>query len=243
MALARHVAAKRDKDGCAEGVFVSTKQRGNHDVTRGAQAAIGAKTNASAETIVDQDLLRFREAEFPWVAGVLNARKRRGARAACVSCDDDVICVGLCNTRGDGSDAATGDEFDAYGSARVGALQIPDELREIFNRIDVVVRRRRDELHPRLRVAEACDQLSYLVARKLAALAWLGALRDFDFEFFGVREILGRNTEACAGYLVNLVVEQGWCTVHGSVDSGVFATLASIGTRGEHVHGFGDGLV
>src|SRR6516225_4270321 len=89
MALARHVAAKRDKHGCAEGVFVSTKQRGNHDVTRGAQAAIGAKTNSSAETIVDQDLLRFREAEFPWVAGVLNARKRRGARATCVSRDDD----------------------------------------------------------------------------------------------------------------------------------------------------------
>ena len=143
-----------------------------------------------------------------------------GAGAASMTGNDDVVGVGLGDARGDGADAATGDELDADGGARVGALEIPDELREIFDGVDVVVRRRGDELHARLRVTQAGDEFRDLVAGKLSAFAGLGALRDFDFEFFGVSEVLGGDAEACAGNLLDLVVEQRRRAVDGSVDGG-----------------------
>ena len=72
----------------------------------------------------------------------------------------------------------------ALGLAR---FEILDELREIFDGIDVVVRGRRYELHAGLRMAQACNQFRDLVAGKLATFAGLGALGDLDFEFLGVR--------------------------------------------------------
>ena len=98
-------------------------------------------------------------------------------------------------------------------------------------------------MHARLRVTQAGDEFRDLVAGKLAAFAGLGALGDFDFEFFSVGQILGRNAEARAGHLLDLVVEQRGCTVDGSVDGGIFAAFPGVGTRTQHVHGFGDGLV
>ena len=90
----------------------------------------------------------------------------------------------------------------------IDALQVVDELREIFDGVDVVVRRRADEQDAGLRVAQTGDQAGDLVAGKLAALAGLGALRDFDLDLFGVGEVLGGDAEAAGGDLLDLVVEQ-----------------------------------
>jgi hypothetical protein len=98
-------------------------------------------------------------------------------------------------------------------------------------------------LHARLRVPQAGDEFRDLVPGKLTAFSGFGALRDFDFEFFSVSEVLGGNAEACAGYLLDLVVEQRGRTVDGGVDSRIFAAFTSVRTRTQHIHGFGDGLV
>ena len=115
VALARHVAAERDQDRGAESEFVGAEQCGDHDVARRAQAAVGAQTNAAAQSVVNENLLRFGEAEFPGVSGVLDAGERRCAGAAGVAGDDDVVGVGLGDARGDGADAAAGNELDADG--------------------------------------------------------------------------------------------------------------------------------
>ena len=44
-----------------------------------------------------------------------------------------------------------------------------------------------------------------LLRGKLAAFAGLGALRHFDFEFFGADEIFGSDAEAAGGDLLDLV--------------------------------------
>ena len=84
-------------------------------------------------------------------------------------------------------DAAFGDEFDADPRVRVGVFEVKDQLRQVFNRINVVVRRRRNQRHARRRVAGAGDDLIDLVAGKLAAFAGLGSLRDLDLELVGIR--------------------------------------------------------
>ena len=48
---------------------------------------------------------------------------------------------------------ASATSFTLMRALRIDVLQIEDELREIFDRVDVVVRRRRDQRHARRRVA------------------------------------------------------------------------------------------
>ena len=99
---------------------------------------------------------------------------------------------------------------------RVDVLQIEDELREIFDRVDVVVRRRRDERHARRRVAHARDDRVDLVPGELPAFAGLGALRHLDLQLVGVDEVVRGDAEArrgdlldrrCAGVAVGVAYE------------------------------------
>ena len=77
---------------------------------------------------------------------------------------------------------------------------------------------------------QARDKLSDFVAGKLATFTRLGALRDFDFQFFSVGEILGCDAESRAGNLLDLVVEQRRNTVDGRVNGGIFAAFSGVGS-------------
>jgi len=52
----------------------------------------------------------------------------------------DVVGVGLGDAGRDGADADLGDELDADPRRRVRAAQVEDQLLEVLDRIDVVVR-------------------------------------------------------------------------------------------------------
>src|SRR5680860_549758 len=123
------------------------------------------------------------------------------------------VSVKLVSEVGDGPDADLGDELDRDARVRVGAAEVVDQLLEVLDRVDVVVRRRRDQRHARRRVAQAGDVGVDLVARKLSALARLGALGDLDLDLVGVDEVLDRHPEATGGDLLDgrapLVVEAG----------------------------------
>ena len=48
---------------------------------------------------------------------------------------------------GNRADTHLGDQLDRDVGFLIGVFQVENELREILNRIDVMVRRRRDEAH------------------------------------------------------------------------------------------------
>ena len=52
------------------------------------------------------------------------------------------IGLGLGHTGGNGADAGRGDQLDTDFCVRVDLFQVINQLRQIFNRIDVVMRRR-----------------------------------------------------------------------------------------------------
>ena len=93
----------------------------------------------------DERLLRLREPEFPRKTRGFDPGPPRRASAAVVSGDEDVVGFALDNARGDRPDAVLGDELDADARGRVRVLRVVDQLREIFDGVDVVMRRRRDE--------------------------------------------------------------------------------------------------
>ena len=72
--------------------------------------------------------------------------------------------------------------FTAMRACGVDVLQVVDELGQIFDGVDVVVRRRRDEAHAGDGVPRLGDDFIDLVAGQLAAFAGLGALRHLDLQ-------------------------------------------------------------
>src|SRR5205085_12640709 len=87
--------------------------------------------------------------------------------------------------------------------ARVRTPEVEDQLLQVLDRVDVVMRRRRDEPHAGRRVADLRDVLVDLVAGQLAAFARLRALRHLDLELVGVDQVVGRDPEAAGGDLLD----------------------------------------
>ena len=179
------------------------EQRADDDVEAGAQPAVDLQADAAAQVVADEHLLGLGEAELPGHAGVPDRRRGGGAGAAVHAGDHDVVGAGLGDAGGDRADARERDELDADLGRRVGAAQVVDQLREVLDRVDVVVRGRRDQADARRRVAQARDLDVDLVAGQLAALARLGALRDLDLQHVGVDQVGRRDAEARGGDLLD----------------------------------------
>jgi hypothetical protein len=88
------------------------------------------------------------------------------------------------------------DELHRHVRRRVHVLQVEDQLGQILDRVDVVVRRRRDQADAGRRIADLGDLGVDLVAGQLAALAGLGALSDLDLHHVGIDEIFRRDAES-----------------------------------------------
>ena len=88
----------------------------------------------------------------------------------------------------------------------VRVFQIVDELGKVFNRIDVVVRRRRNQFYPRRRVTHRGDPRVDFSAGQLTALTGLGTLRHFNLKFLCIYQIVARDPESTGGDLLNRAV-------------------------------------
>ena len=156
-------APERDEHRGAEAELLRAQHRADDDVAAGAQLAVHLQLHASAQAVLHERLLRLGEAELPREAGVLDRGERRGAGAAVEAGDEDHVRMRLGDAGGDGAYSGLGDELDADARVGVGAAEIVDELREILDGVDVVVRRRRDERGAGLGVAELRDEGVHLV--------------------------------------------------------------------------------
>ena len=170
--------------------------------------------------------------------GVLERRERRGARAAVVARDEHDVGVRLGHARCDRADPDLGDELDVDARRRVGVLEVVDQLGEVLDRVDVVVRRRRDEADAGRRVTRLGHPRVDLVTGQLPALAGLGALGHLDLDVVGVGEVEARHAEASGRDLLDRRAALG---VEQAVD--VLAALAGVGATAEVVHRDREGLV
>ncbi len=242
VALAHHDAAHGDERRGGEAEFFGAEKGGDDDVAAGLELAVGLDLDAAAEIVEQEDLLRFGEAEFPGKAGVLDGAERRCAGAAVVAGDEDDVGVRLGDAGGDGAYADFRDELDGDARFGIDVLEVVDQLGEIFDGVDVVVRRRRDESDAGDGVPRSGDDFVDLVAGKLAAFAGLCALRHLDLQFVGVDEVVGGDAEAAAGDLFDSAAA-GVAVGVGREAGFVFAALAGVGHAAEAVHGDGECFV
>ena len=203
LAGAHHDAAFHDQGCGGEAEFLGTKQGGDDHVTTGLELAVALDDDAGAQAVQDQRLLGFGQADLPRGAGVLDGVERGCTRTAVVAGDKHHVGMALGHTCSDGADAELGNELDVDTCLRVGHLRIVDQLLQILDGVDVVVRRRRDESHARHRAAQPCDVVADLVAGQLPALARLGALRHLDLDLVGRGQVFGGDAEAPGCHLLD----------------------------------------
>ena len=237
VAHAEHVAADGQERSCAEAEDFRAEQGGDGDVPAGEHLAVDFDLYAVAQLVEEQGLLHFGQADFPGQAGVAQAGPRRRARAAVVAADDDVVGLGLDDAGRDGADAGSRRELDADAGFGIDVFKVEDELSQVFDGVDVVVGRRRNEGDARRGVTRLGDIRVDLAARQVAAFARLCALGAFDLQLVGVDEVVARHAEAGRGDLLDFVVR--FCAEPGCV----FAAFAGVAHAAEAVHGRGDAFV
>ncbi len=238
VADAHHDAAGDDERRGRETELLGAEQRGDDHVAAGLELAVGLDDDPVAQPIEQQGLLGLGEAELPGAARVLERGERGGARSAVVAGDQDDVRVGLGDTRGDRAHADLGDQLHVDAGDRVGVLEVVDQLSQVLDGVDVVVRRRGDQADARGGVPGLGDPRVHLVAGQLAALAGLGALRHLDLDVVRVDQVLRGHAEAAGGDLLD-----GRAPRRVVQAVRVLAALTGVGLGAQLVHSDGEGLV
>merc|ERR1719486_1593464 len=127
---------------------------------------------------------------------MLDGANSSSTGAAVVARDLDHVRAGLRDATGHGANTDNTDELDGDASLGVDGLEVEDQLREILDGVDVVMGRRRDESHALRSRTDRGDVRIDLLARQLAALAGLGALRDLDLDLSRSRQVRRRHAES-----------------------------------------------
>ena len=147
-----------------------------------------------------------------------------------------MIGVGLRDPRRHRADPHFGDQLDADPGLGIGVLEVVDQLRQVLDRVDVVVWRRRNQADPGGRMAHPGDGLVDLVAGQLTALAGLGALRHLDLQSVRIGQVFGGDAEAARGHLLDRRA-LGIAVLHGAVPFRLLAALAGVRLAAYPVHG------
>ena len=149
-----------------------------------------------------------------------------------------MVGAALGDARRHGADAHFRHQLDRDAGGAVDAFQVADQLRQVFDGIDVVVRRRRDQSDARRGMAHLGDILVDLVAGQLAAFAGLGALGHLDLDVVGNDQIYGGDTEAARRDLLGVRAHRV-AIGHGHETIRFLAAFAGVGTAADAVHGDG----
>ena len=242
MADAHHDAAGDYERRCGEAELLRPEQRSDHDVATRLDLAVDLDDDPVSQAVAQQRLLGLGEADLPRDPGVLKRGERGGAGPAVVPGDEDDVSVRLRHARRDSADADLGHELHVDAGSGIGVLQVVDELRDVLDRVDVVVRRRGDQADSRGGMPGLRNPRVDLLARELASFAGLCSLGDLDLEVVGVYEVLARHPEASGRHLFHRRAARVAVLVrHEAI--GVLSTLAGVRLTAQAVHGDGERLV
>ncbi len=140
MTLAHHDTAFRNEGRGGETELVRAQQGADGHVAARAHAAVHLHADTRAQAVEHQGLVGFRQANLPGGAGMLGGGQGRGAGAAIETGNGHVIRMGLGNARGHRAHTHFGDQLHGDACFRIHVLQIVDELGQILDGINVVMR-------------------------------------------------------------------------------------------------------
>ena len=195
VAHAHHATAHRDQRRRGKAEFLRTEQQRHRHVMAGHQLAVRFQRHLLAQPVAAQHLMRFRQADFPGQARVVHAAERNRAGTALPARNQDPARSGLGHAAGNGANTGGGDQLHGNLRLLVGALQVVNQLRQILNRIDVMVRRRGNQRDTRHGAAGPRHALRDLGPGQVPAFARLGALGHLDLDFLRGKQVFPGHAE------------------------------------------------
>src|SRR5438105_13107461 len=117
--------------------------------------------------------MSFAQTNFPRKTGVLYGGQRRRAGTAVVAADRDHVGARFGDASSNNAYAGAGNKFYADASAGIHGPQIVNQLRELFDAVNVVVRWRRNQGRARRGVPDARDVFADFLCGQLAAFTRL----------------------------------------------------------------------
>ena len=232
-----HHAAHADQHCCGEAVFLRSQHGCDHYVPAAHQLSVRLQRNSSPEPVFHQRPVRLRKSQLPGESRAVNGGSRGGAGAAVIAGDQDHLCPGLRDARRDGPDARLAAELHVDPRPAVRVLQIIDQLRQVFDGINIVVRRRGDQRHAGHGVPGLRDPGVHLCPGKMTALAGLRALGHLDLDLLRAHEIGAGHAEAGGSHLLDLRI----CLRSEALL--VLSAFSRVGPSAQTVHSDGHGLV
>ena len=110
-----------------------------------------------------------------------------------------------------------------------------DQLREILDRVDIMMRRRRDKTYTRSTVTCLCDPRINLSSRELSTFTRLRALCHLDLDLSCVNEVIGGNTETSGSDLLDRT-HLRIAVSHSLVSFRILTTFTGVGLTAKAVH-------
>ena len=202
LAAAADRAAERDHRQGAEGDPVRPHAVELDHVVGVAVAAVGPDLDPVSDPRLHQRPVDRAGADVGGQAGVPERVLARGAGAALEARQGDDVGARLGDPEADRADVRHHRHLDRHPQVRVDRLQLVDQLRQVLDRVEVVVVGGRDQVGAGRGVARRRHLLGDLLAGQVPALAGLRALADLDLGDVGGVEHLGRDPEAARGDLL-----------------------------------------
>ena len=232
MANTQVFTAERNHWAGTEAEAFRTQNRRFDDVEAGFQATVHLQTDLVTQTVSHQRLLGFHQAKFPRAARIFHGGERACAGTTVITGDGDKVRIGLRHAGGNGADARFGNQLHGDHRFRVDLLQVENQLRQVLDRVDIVVRRRGDQRHARHGIAQFGDVRGNFITRQLAAFARFSTLSDFNLNHVGVDQVRRRHAKATGCHLL----DAGHFV--GAVTRRIFTAFAGVGVTADAVHGF-----
>ena len=235
--LPGHHAPQRHDGGAAEAVLIRAQQGGDDDIATDLQSAINAEPHAPPQVVAHQHLLRLGQAQLPRHAGILDRVERRRAGSAVVPADLNRIGESFGHAGGDRPYAGLRHQLHRHTRAGMDAFQVVDQLRQVLDAVDVVMRGWRDQGDARLGPADPGDLRRDLVARQLSAFTRLASLRHLDLQLIRRQDVLRGDAKPRRGNLLDAAVGGRPVALR------IFAAFAAVRARADPVGGGGQRLV
>ena len=237
-----HHAAHGDQRHGGEAELLGAEQGRHGHVAAAHELAVGLHHHAAAQAVAQKRLLGFRQTDLERDARMVDGVARGRARAAVVTGDGDLVGAALRHARGDGAHACQRAQLHGHARIGVGVLQVEDELRQVLDGVDVVMRRRGDQAHARRGAAHLGDPRVHLLAGQVAAFAGFCALGHLDLNLDGARQVAAGHAETARRHLLDgAALAVAVC--QRRLARRVLAALAGVAAPTKAVHGDCQALV
>ncbi len=161
------------------------------------------EAHPSTHVVEHERLLRLGESDFPGCSRVLERVQWACAGSTVVPRHQNHIGLRFGDTRCHRTNTRLAHELHVNIGRRVRAFEVEDELFQVFNRIDVVVRGWRNEAHTGSAMTQTSNPGVHLVRRKLSTFAGFCPLRHLDLNIGGVGEVETRHSETSRSHLLD----------------------------------------